>query len=114
MFNYSAVIREAIYNLPLRVRETFILHFYQELSYQEIAQQQKISYLIVCDRISEAKSILRNKLRKYFTEDSLKVNKDDSDCVEVELFEKQPTAILILAQIYEEDDLVVDLNTFSY
>jgi hypothetical protein len=114
MFNYSAVIREAIYNLPLRVRETFILHFYQELSYQEIAQQQKISYRIVCDRISEAKSILRKKLRRYFTEESLTANTDDSNCVEVELCEKQPTPILILAQIYEENDLVVDFNTLSY
>jgi RNA polymerase sigma-70 factor (ECF subfamily) len=37
------VIRRAIDNLPTRLRETFILHFYRELSYQEIAQQQEIS-----------------------------------------------------------------------
>jgi RNA polymerase sigma factor (sigma-70 family) len=38
------VIRSAIANLPTRLRETFILYFYQELSYPEIAQQQEISY----------------------------------------------------------------------
>jgi RNA polymerase sigma-70 factor (ECF subfamily) len=60
------VIRRAIDNLPSRLRETFILHFYQELSYQEIAQQQEISYQNVCKRISQARAILRKKLRGYF------------------------------------------------
>jgi RNA polymerase sigma factor (sigma-70 family) len=36
------VIRRSIDNLPLRLRETFILHFYQELFYPEIAQKQDI------------------------------------------------------------------------
>ncbi|MEA5553440.1 RNA polymerase sigma factor [Anabaena cylindrica UHCC 0172] len=65
------VIREAIYNLPIRLRETFILHFYQELSYQEIAQQQNISYQNVCKRISQARAILRDELKEYFIEDTL-------------------------------------------
>lgn len=60
------VIRHAINNLPTRLRETFILHFYQELSYQEIAQQQEISYQNVCKRISQARAILRNELKEYF------------------------------------------------
>jgi RNA polymerase sigma factor (sigma-70 family) len=60
------VIRRAIDNLPSRLRETFILHFYQELSYQEIAQQQEISYQNVCKRISQARAILRKELRGYF------------------------------------------------
>jgi RNA polymerase sigma factor (sigma-70 family) len=60
------VIRRAIANLPTRLRETFILHFYQELSYQEIAQQQEISYQNVCKRISQARAILREQLRGYF------------------------------------------------
>lgn len=49
----TMVIRRAIANLPTRLRETFILHFYQKLSYQEIAQQQDISYQNVCKRISQ-------------------------------------------------------------
>jgi RNA polymerase sigma factor (sigma-70 family) len=60
------VIRRAIDNLPTRMRETFILHFYQELSYPEIAQQQEISYQNVCKRISQARAILREELRGYF------------------------------------------------
>jgi RNA polymerase sigma factor (sigma-70 family) len=60
------VIRRAIANLPIRIRETFILHFYQELSYQEIAQQQNISYQNVCKRISQARANLREELREYF------------------------------------------------
>jgi RNA polymerase sigma-70 factor (ECF subfamily) len=60
------VIRRAIDNLPTRMRETFILHFYRELSYQEIAQLQEISYQNVCKRISQARGILREELRGYF------------------------------------------------
>jgi RNA polymerase sigma factor (sigma-70 family) len=60
------VIRRAIDNLPTRLRETFILHFYRELSYPEIAQQQEISYQNVCKRISQARAILREELRGYF------------------------------------------------
>ncbi|NER98897.1 MAG: sigma-70 family RNA polymerase sigma factor, partial [Symploca sp. SIO1B1] len=60
------VIRRAINNLSPRLRETFILHFYQDLSYSEIAQQQEISYQNVCKRISQARKILREELRGYF------------------------------------------------
>jgi RNA polymerase sigma factor (sigma-70 family) len=60
------VIRRAIDSLPTRLRETFILHFYEELSYTEIAQQQDISYQNVCKRISQARAILRSELRGYF------------------------------------------------
>ncbi|WP_322643815.1 MULTISPECIES: RNA polymerase sigma factor [unclassified Nostoc] len=70
------VIRRAIDNLPTRLRETFILHFYQELSYQEIAQQQEISYQNVCKRISQARAILREELRGYFIgEDGIDTDK---------------------------------------
>ena len=63
------VIGGAIANLSTRLRETFILHFYQELSYPETAQQQDISYQNVCKRISQARAILREELRGYFIED---------------------------------------------
>lgn len=60
------VIRRAIDNLPTRLRETFILHFYNELSHQQIAEQQEISYPNVCKRISQARQILREELKEYF------------------------------------------------
>lgn len=63
------VIRRAIDNLPIRLRETFILYFYEELSYPEIAQRQGISYQNVCKRISQARKILREELRGYFIEE---------------------------------------------
>jgi RNA polymerase sigma-70 factor (ECF subfamily) len=63
------VIRRAIDNLPTRLRETFILHFYEELSYPEIVQRQEISYQNVCKRISQARKILRLELRGYFIEE---------------------------------------------
>jgi RNA polymerase sigma factor (sigma-70 family) len=60
------VIRAAIDELPTRLRETFILHFYEELSHQEISERQNISYQNVCKRISQARAILREELRGYF------------------------------------------------
>lgn len=60
------VIGGAIHELPIRIRETFVLHFYEELSHQEIAQKQEISYPNVCKRISQARAILREELRGYF------------------------------------------------
>ncbi len=61
-------IRGAIDYLPTRLRETFILHFNDKLSHQEIAEKQVISYLNVCKRISQARKILRESLRKNFIE----------------------------------------------
>ena len=60
------VIRRAIDELPTRLRETFILHFYEEQSHQEIAERQNISYQKVCKRISQARAILVKELRGYF------------------------------------------------
>ena len=60
------VIRAAIDELPTKMRETFILHFYEELSHQEISDRQNISYQNVCKRISQARAILVKELRGYF------------------------------------------------
>ena len=66
-------IRGAIDNLPARLRETFILHFYREFSHQEIVQEQGISYQKVCKRISQARKILGEELRGYF------IGEDETD-----------------------------------
>jgi RNA polymerase sigma factor (sigma-70 family) len=65
----NRVIRAAIDELPTQMRETFILHFYEELSYQEIVERQGISYPNVCKRISQARGILAKELRGYFIEE---------------------------------------------
>ncbi|NEO58386.1 MAG: sigma-70 family RNA polymerase sigma factor [Okeania sp. SIO3B5] len=62
----SDQIREAIAELPEKCRETFILHFYRELSHKEIAEQQGISYDNVCKRISLARKQLKERLSRYF------------------------------------------------
>ncbi len=59
-------IRQAIADLPERLRETFILHFYQELPHAEIAEQQGISYQNACKRISLARKQLKDRLSGYF------------------------------------------------
>ncbi|NEP77577.1 MAG: sigma-70 family RNA polymerase sigma factor [Okeania sp. SIO3B3] len=62
----SVVIRRAIASLPERMRETFILHFYQELSNQEIVERQGISIDCVYKRISQARKKLKEMLSDYF------------------------------------------------
>ncbi|MBP0020380.1 MAG: sigma-70 family RNA polymerase sigma factor [Cyanobacteria bacterium SBLK] len=61
-------IRRAIANLPERLRETFILHFYEERSHREIAACQGISYDNTCKRISQARQLLKETLKVYFLE----------------------------------------------
>jgi RNA polymerase sigma factor (sigma-70 family) len=61
--------REAIDELPDRLRETFILHFQSGLSYQNIAEQLGISYYNVRKRISQARAILRQGFNENFGED---------------------------------------------
>lgn len=65
----STEIRQAIANLPETLRETFILHFYQELTHKEIAQYQGITYENVSRRISRGRKQLKEKLSGYFQED---------------------------------------------
>ncbi len=63
-------LRNAIDELPDRLRETFILHFESELSYQDIASQLNISYDNVRKRISQARAILRQRFNENFSEDT--------------------------------------------
>ncbi|MCT7961186.1 RNA polymerase sigma factor [Laspinema sp. D1] len=64
------VIRAAIDELANWLRETFILHYYQGLSNQEIAERQEISGANVRQRISRARKILALELRGYFIDDT--------------------------------------------
>jgi RNA polymerase sigma-70 factor (ECF subfamily) len=99
------VISKAINNLPTRLRETFILHFYRELSYQEIAQQQNISYQNVCKRISQARAILREELRDYFIGSDETPTKLSEQNTEVEPIENET---LTLSQEVEEVEIAVN------
>lgn len=61
--------REAIDELPNRLRETFLLDFESGLSYPDIAEQLGISYDNVRKRISQARAILRQRFNENFGED---------------------------------------------
>jgi RNA polymerase sigma-70 factor (ECF subfamily) len=56
----------AIDELPPRLRETFILHFQEELSYKEIAEKLNISYENVRKRISQSRKILQQRYDQDF------------------------------------------------
>lgn len=56
----------AIDELPPRLRETFILHFKEELAYKEIAEKLSISYDNVRKRISQARAILLSRFNQDF------------------------------------------------
>lgn len=100
----SIEIRRAIADLPERLRGTFILHFYEELTHKEIAERQGISYDNVCRRIYVAKKKLKQKLSHYFLGTGEKVsvtagkgrklstprkNKDKQQRIELETGTKQ-------------------------
>jgi predicted DNA-binding protein YlxM (UPF0122 family) len=55
----------AIDDLPKRLRETFVLYFEKQYSYQEIATELNISYPNVRKRISQARNILRERYEEY-------------------------------------------------
>jgi RNA polymerase sigma-70 factor (ECF subfamily) len=56
----------AIDELPPKLRETFILHFKEELSYKEIAEKLNISYDNVRKRICQARKILKQRYEQDF------------------------------------------------
>ncbi|NER31369.1 MAG: sigma-70 family RNA polymerase sigma factor [Symploca sp. SIO1C4] len=87
----SAEIRGAIAKLPEKCRETFILHFYRELSYKEIAEQQGISYDNVCKRISLARKQLKEKLSAYFRESESEVGANSHLSLQISVESQSPT-----------------------
>ncbi|MCL2933802.1 MAG: RNA polymerase sigma factor [Trichodesmium sp. MAG_R03] len=57
--------RLAIDDLPKRLRETFVLYFGKQYSYQEIATELNISQSNVRKRISLGRAILRRRYEEY-------------------------------------------------
>ena len=84
-------IRGAIAQLPEKCRETFILHFYRELSHTEIAQQQGISYDNVCKRISLARKQLKEELSAYFRESESEVEANSNSSLQMSGSSQSPT-----------------------
>jgi RNA polymerase sigma-70 factor (ECF subfamily) len=63
----AIIIHRAINDLPPRLREPFVLHFIEEKSYPDIAQELGISYNNLCKRISQARGIVQKHLTKYLS-----------------------------------------------
>jgi len=61
-----AFLAQKIDQLPVRLREPFVLRFGHELAYQDVADQLRISAENVRKRIQHARAILRAELNKYF------------------------------------------------
>ncbi|NET68438.1 MAG: sigma-70 family RNA polymerase sigma factor [Moorea sp. SIO1G6] len=87
----SERIRGAIAELPEKLRGTFILHFYRELSHQEIAEQQGISYDNVCKRISLARKQLKEKLSAYFRDSESEVGANHHSSQQMSVESQSPT-----------------------
>ncbi len=60
-------IRSAIGTLPAKLRTPFILRHYQDMSYQEIAQQLALTTDNIRKRVQLGRSILQQQLNKYFS-----------------------------------------------
>ena len=59
------IVREAIQSLPEEQRAAVILHRYQGLSYEELAETLEISLAAVKSRLHRAKLALKERLQSY-------------------------------------------------
>ncbi|WP_228056957.1 RNA polymerase sigma factor [Tychonema sp. LEGE 07203] len=60
-------IRRAIDTLPSRLRNPFILRYWHQIAYQDIAQQLALSLNNVYKRIQQAREILQKRLSRYLS-----------------------------------------------
>ncbi len=61
----SRCLYQAVGNLPLRLREPFVLRFFYEAAYAEIAEHLAVSSANVRKRIQQARVILREQLSHH-------------------------------------------------
>src|SRR5699024_11181116 len=66
---FITVVREAIYNLPPRTQQIYILHREDGLTYQEIARVMDVSVKTVEAHMGKALDTLRSELRDDFPEE---------------------------------------------
>lgn len=57
-------VRHAVDDLPPRLREPFVLRFFQEMAYDDIAAKLMLSTENVRKRIQQARDILKDRLRR--------------------------------------------------
>lgn len=62
------MVRKAIYKLPDKQREVFVLNFYLDLSYAEICEITSLSISSIESLLFRARKNLRNYLQEYYKE----------------------------------------------
>jgi RNA polymerase sigma factor (sigma-70 family) len=79
-------IRLAIDTLPSRLRTPFILRYWHQITYQDIAQKLALSLDNVYKRIQQARDILQKRLSRYLSglDDALLDSSESSDKGEVD------------------------------
>lgn len=88
-------IRRAIDALCSRLRTPFILRYYHQFSYQDIAQQLALSLDNVYKRIQQAREFLQKRLRRYL------LGLDDSVLDSSEMMISDSQAAMTMARIGE-------------
>ena len=97
--------KNAIDELPPRLREVFILYFYKEQSYREIAQYLGISYANVCKRISKARAILKEELSGYVKDEVFSDSPPPKGGKYQETIPQQPMEIDVLVSVGELEEV---------
>ncbi len=93
--------KNAIEKLPPRLREVFILYYYQDQSYREIAEEIGISYTNVCKRISQARAILKEELRGYVKDENIADSPPPKEGKSQETMTQPPLEIEVLVSVGE-------------
>ena len=75
-------VRRAIAQLPPRLRDAFILHYYRELSHREIAKRLDISRNNADKRLQQAREILRIQLQGYLSGCDGDLDSSQSNCID--------------------------------
>lgn len=99
------LVKNAIEKLPPRLREVFILYFYEDQSYREIAEDLGISYANVCKRISQARAILKEELRGYVKDEDIADSPPPKRGKSQETIPQQPMETEVLVSVGELEEI---------
>ena len=75
-------VHRAIAQLPPKLRDAFILHYYRELSHREIAKTLGISKDNTYKRLQQAREILRIQLQGYLSGSDSNIDSPPSNCID--------------------------------
>ena len=103
-------LRQAIETLPIKLRDAFILHHYQEKSYKEVAQQLSVSEDAIYKRVQRAIAFLRQQLSAYVLD-------EDNECSSFSQSSTKPERSikkvldLNMTELADFQDLIVTKNS---